>query len=701
MPTPLKDWEINNIGYFIREFLRIKFRDAALEIISPLAERDEHQHILTVKATKILLFKKADTSNGKCVRKLHLDDSRTLDIQISKSRADENVYKIYIQNKDLILIRYFINHKISKILNQYFVGEAIQQWQVYEEFIESSASLYKKLANTPDLRVFQMPKLKEKPGMLDLLVKTFGMILKEVANYTIPSDQIVKKELPSIFGGIIGHRHIKNQGKYLYITGYSLELFYQYHNKRNEYLSSVVYWIQNAFKNSVYSMTHFNIVHQLEPSSSDKYTMVASLNNNTDLPKYLSLVLDNWQILFKSLSLGKVNNFNYYKFTLSATAVMFLINYYYKRIVEALNEFSGFKGINSNSWLMYVADGDKHCSKVCITLFTDTGVSKTLRQEHLKILWKRFTNQDDYLFKLSEQTANKNEKLPVTGEVGGHIEAIMTEPDRFVIGFLYNTSSLDKILSYLQRNDLHLSPTPSTQIDNTDTYHYVHARLFNGASLVDALPKSVAKSVTPLEKHAKFAEQTTQSPLINCIFDESQHLVDPNDLNHLFPKKEFAKNIQFFKKQSVREIEAQYALLSKSPSIPAQPLSPLRSLSQQASQPEVTSSRKRSLPQQISNEPMGAQPLSCGLANDSQPLLLKLDDQLPALSVEHVLNPSPDLLRHTEDLLPPPVPKKSPTHVQEHTVKSIVVASPLPHEPEEQQPEEVFMGAQPLTYGSY
>lgn len=699
MPTPLKDWEINNIGYFIREFLRIKFKDAALEIISPLDERDDRQHILTIKATKVLLFKKAHTSDGKCVVKLNLDDSRTVDIQISKSRADENFYKVYIQNKDLILIRYFINHKISKILNQYFVGEAIQQWQVYEEFIELSASLYKKLANTPDLRVFQMPKLKEKPGMLDLLVKTFGIILKEVANYTIPSDQIVKKELPSIFGGVIGHSHIKNQGKYLYMTGYSLELFYQYHNKRNEYLSSVVYWIQNAFKNSAYSMTQFNIVHQLEPTSPNKYTMVASLNNNNDLPKYLSLVLDNWQILFKSLSLGKINNFNYYKFTLSTTAVMFLNNYYYKRIVDALNDFSGFKATSSNSWLMYVADSQNHCSKVCITLFTDTGLSKTLRQEHLKILWKKFTNQNDYLFKLTEQTANKNVNIAVTGEIGGQIEAILNEPDRIVIGFLYSASSLDKILSYLQRNDLHLSPTPTSQIDTSDTYQYVHARLFNGESLVNSLTKTVAKPIKPLQKHAKFADQTTQSPLINCIFDESQHLVDPNDLNHLFPKKETAKNIQFFKKQA---IQTQNALSSKSPSIPAQPLSPLRSLSQHASPPLVTSSRKRSLQPLISDEPIGgAQPLSLGLANDSHPLLLEYNDQLPALSGEHALNPSPDLLSNADDLLPPPAPAKSPTHDHGKTVEPIQVSRQLPHEPEEQQPEEVYMGAQPLTFGSY
>lgn len=702
MPTPLKDWEINNIGYFIREFLRIKFRDATLEIISPLDERDEQQHCMTVQTTKLLLFKKTDTTHGKCVRKLHLNDLRTIDIQISKSRADANVYKIYLQSQDLVLIRYFINQKIIKQLNQYFIGEAVQQWQVHEEFIEAKAPIHKKLANTPELRLFQMPKLKDKPGMLDTLLKTFAIILKAIANFTVPSNGVVPKNLPSIFHGTISHSHIKNQGKYLFMTGYSMELLCHYHNKRNEYLRSVAYWIQNAFINSSYSFTQFNIVHQLELSSPHKYTMVVSIKNDVELPKYLSIVLDNWQIIFKSRSLGSINNLSHYKLTLSTTAVMFLNNYYFKRIVDALNDFSGFKINNTNSWIMYAAEDDDHCSKACITLFTESGVSKTLKQEHLNILWKKFTGREDYLFKLTDQSTPKSNKCTVIGAIDGDIEPIINDSEQIVIGFLYSTSSLDKILKYLQRNDLHLTPTPATQLDSTDTYQYVHARLFNGTSLVNSLQKTVTEPIAPIQKQAKFAEQATQSPLASCIFDEGLNQINPNDLNNFFPKKELAKNIQFYKKQSYREIAAQIVETPKSPSFHAQPLSPPRTLSQHDSLPSATPSRKRSYQQQDPYKRIeGAQPLSADLANDSQPLLLEYDDKLPPLSVDQAVNVSPVILNDTDDLLPPPMPTIHNAPELQSSVKPAQVSRPLANEPEEQQVEEPIMGAQPLSFGSY
>ncbi len=686
MPSPLEEWELKNIGYFVNEFLKLKFRNAALKIVSPLDERDEKEYIMAVQSNKPLIPKMID-NEGMHIRKLRLPDMRTIDIQISSSRRDEALYKIYIQSADLIPLRNAINNKIIKILNQYFIGEAVKQWEIHEEFVAATAPLSKKLAATPEFRLFQIPKIKHIPELMQKLLNTIAFVFLEMANYIVTKHthkDIVQK---SLFGGIIGSGSIPNQGLYIYYRGYSLEKLCDYHNKRNEHLFSIVEWIKNAFKHSNYNPSQFSISQPLEQSANkNKYTMVVSIKNDCDLPRYLLVAIDNWRVIFKSLALGSFNDVKHYKFTLSTTVVTFLNNYFYKRATDALNEFFAAELNHQKCWLPYATDATSLSSKACITLYKEEDQSHSLKPENLKLLWKKFTGQDiDKIAYVSpKQDSDKKDIISVKEPCAGDVEIIRND-EKNIIGFFYRTTHLEMILAFLQRLELHLSPTPKSQIDTSDTYQYVNARLFDGTSYEKSLPKSVNPIlVPPPPKHARFAEETTQSPA-SFIFDESNKQIDPDALANHFPKKLIAQKLQFFKARSYKGITT--ATSGESPSqnlLP--PLSPPRSLSSQSLPPkEERPSRKRSHVASVEVMPSQHKPYPSALsANSAASLHDRAIAPSPPLLEEPIIGaqPSADF-----DVLPQP--------------DSILNAQPVSGGQDTSQYQvESITAAQPFSYGS-
>ena len=121
--------------------------------------------------------------------------------------------------------------------------------------------------------------------------------------------------------------------------------------------------------------------------------MVINIDNTIDLPAYISILIDTFQVLVKTRLLGTINNQKYYHLTLSEEAVLFLNAYFYKRVCETLNGDFTPEVQTSSSWSFFLPEKASLYSKVCIIQAVDVLEATLIQQLDIKFLWEKLTRK--------------------------------------------------------------------------------------------------------------------------------------------------------------------------------------------------------------------------------------------------------------------------------------------------------------------
>src|ERR1700722_5412482 len=104
MPSPLKNWELENIDYFLVQYLQTTLNDNKLSIVFKLQEAETFIHIVIIKS---------DTKNKvESKYKIHLDLEGSITIKVTLLVGQPNHYQITIKPEKILKLRSHINNNI-------------------------------------------------------------------------------------------------------------------------------------------------------------------------------------------------------------------------------------------------------------------------------------------------------------------------------------------------------------------------------------------------------------------------------------------------------------------------------------------------------------------------------------------------------------------------------------------------------------
>lgn len=536
MPSPIPQWELDNIRYFLEQYLRKKAQDLALEVTANINVHEDYTHMFLIKNIHAYVIKKKYT--------IHLDGQDDVTINLNQHPGKSIYWDLFIKPEDLLKLRSHIHKKILAILNLYFTGKSVLDWLIESSQLPPNPRIHKQLEQTHQFCLYQDRNLIANPIRWGDFKITMTRILKELADYTPEQTQEggfsmhpVVTLKPEIGSKLVRRKKIENIGISFVFHEPSLSKLTTYDNLHFRKIFSVEYWIEEALAHSIYKPQRYTVTQPLRKNKKNKFTMIIEIINDHELPPIIEIRLKEFMVLIKSRSLGTLNNVKVYKLTLNKDEVCFLNTYFYKRAAGILNTHLRPAISSTAQWLLYQENDQQLVSKLCLLLNTTMEETKLLILTDILTFW----------YKLTGKNYDNSDKLPAKSGANDSVEIIKNEFSQ-IIGIFYEFQSLVFLINNYSF-DLYLEPTLASQ-DQHEQIHAPHAQAFNGNKLALALNRETKSSDHALPAKKLRLQDETQSPFATSIVQECPEenvVIKQPDIAKIGGKIITAEQLQFFK----------------------------------------------------------------------------------------------------------------------------------------------------------